>query len=364
MLTVMLCGAADIEGVREQFVEVARLIGADPWHFTSGHILSENQPGGSFKANSRRSVQQADVCVFTVMRDYGDLTWTTEFQEAIDIGKPFLVLCLNSTFNEYLAYRQPGGQSSSATITTDPRLMERLRELESQRSVTIVTFDQETFGEVCRRELAKVFATGVRALQSRYAREALGRRLSDTSELGPHDLAALEEAAVDEFEDKTFRKQALHVLARHNGVSADSVSALVGSREQGVQRLTISMLQLLYRERPVDPDVVSEWVSVANDSDDVGVARRLIPAVFDIDPWVAIDVLTDLDTTEVGTRRRLAKELEKREPILVNANPEQRAAIVRLLKRCVEESSDSGWLARAKALMARMSEDSETEDVG
>jgi len=141
MLTVMLCGAADIEGVREQFVEVGRLIGADPWHFTSGHILSENHPGGSFKANSRRSVQQADVCVFTVMRDYGDLTWTAEFQEAIGIGKPFLVLCLNSTFNEYLAYRQPGGQSSSATITTDPRLMERLRELESQRSVTIVTFD-------------------------------------------------------------------------------------------------------------------------------------------------------------------------------------------------------------------------------
>lgn len=170
--------------------------------------------------------------------------------------------------------------------------------------------------------------------------------------LSTRDLVVAEEIAVDEFEDKTIRKQAVLALLARGAASEDVVLNLVRSREQGVQRLAIANLPGLYRQRPPDPDFLADCVALANDADDVGLLRRLIPAVFEIDAAAAITALAGLDLTEIGTRRRLATALEANEEGIIRAgmNP----AAIALLERCLQKSETEGWLARCRAYVERL----------
>ena len=58
---------------------------------------------------------------------------------------------------------------------------------------------------------------------------------------------------------------------------------------------------------------MDDCVVRANASDDVGIARRFIPVLFEIDLAEAVRTLDGLDLSEIGTRRRLAAALEEHE---------------------------------------------------
>lgn len=348
----MLCGASDMKDVVTQFVEVTSQLGGEPWHYLSGEILYRNSATASWDRNSRRTVAAADLCVFVVLRDYGKLTWGTELRGALDEGKPFLILCLASTYDEYYALRANLNSTTAIADEGKRNLVETLTEVEFERQLTIVRFDYGNFAEVYRREASKLFAEGLEALQARSRREALAGLLVSPDKLSTRDLVVAEEIAVDEFEDKTIRKQAVLALLARGAASEDVALNLVRSREQGVQRLAIANLPGLYRQRPPDPDFLADCVALANDADDVGLLRRLIPAVFEIDVAAAITVLAGLDLTEIGTRRRLATALEANEEGIIRAgmNP----AAIALLERCLQKSETEGWLARCRAYVERL----------
>jgi hypothetical protein len=98
MLEIMLCGASDTDRVRNEFVQVIEGFGASPLHYLSGDILHINSATATWDRNSTTTVRSADLCVFVIVERYGEITWTRELREALDIGKPFVVLCLADTY--------------------------------------------------------------------------------------------------------------------------------------------------------------------------------------------------------------------------------------------------------------------------
>jgi len=351
VLNIMLCGASDTDDVLTAFTKVVTSFGAEPWTYLSGHLQYRNSARASWEGNSRRTVAEADICVFVIMRRYGTVTWTAELSEALDAGKPFILLCLQSTYTEYLNLTR--NVQMEAISDPDKRsLLGLLTELESERQLTIVPFDLSAFPDVLRRETARTFKVGIRHLTARMQAESLVALLRGAARLTNRQLAAAEALAVDDFEDKRDRKLAISALIARRAASLDTVLALLASQEQGVLRYTISNLGALYGERPADQEFFNECITLANSSDDVGIARRLVPALFSIDVGAALEALENLDFTEIGTRRRVAQELEGHETQIRSDGLGPQALV--LLNRCLTSNAEGGWLGRCRALMERL----------
>ncbi|MFT4216136.1 MAG: hypothetical protein QM619_03000 [Micropruina sp.] len=351
MLSIMLCGASDTADIALSFAEVTTGFGGEPWHYQTGQILYLNTATASWEGNSRRTVAAADICVFVILRRYGEVTWNTELREALDAGKPFLILCLDSTYNEYLALTR-NVPTHAIQNEDNRRLVETLTRLESERQLTVATFNFNTFKDVYRRETAKLIEVALELLTERFRRQALVGLLGDPANLTLGELEAAEALAVDEFEVKTARKQAISALIARQAASPETVLALLSSREQGVQRFAFSRIADLYTERPADPGFIDDCIALANDSDDTGVARRLIPEIFKIDVEQAVRRLESLDLCEIGSRRRLAEALEVHEESIRAEGLIQQA--ITLLYKCVVKSEDSGWLARCRSYILRL----------
>src|SRR6185312_10277694 len=126
VLSIMLCGASDTDRIQAEFLKVVAEFGGDPWHYQSGRIRHLNSAGASFAANSRRTVQSVNLCVFVIVERYGQLTWETELGEALFSGKPFLIFCLDHTYQKYLTLRS-SVDPAAITSPDDRRLVEVIR---------------------------------------------------------------------------------------------------------------------------------------------------------------------------------------------------------------------------------------------
>jgi hypothetical protein len=348
----MLCGAADTHLVQAQFAKVVNDLGGEPMHYLSGQIHYLNMVSASWDRNSKSTVASADLCVFVILERYGEITWSTELQEALNNGKPFIILCRDDTYKAYLTLKRDVDVLTAIKDPDKRHLIEILTEMESDRQLTIVQFSMETFPEILRREAAKLFQYAVTLLAQRFKRESLAKLLQSPDALTPGDLVAAEEIALDEFEEKAWRKSAVKALAQRGSASSDTTIALIRSPEQGVQRLAFDLLPQLHRPRPPDPDFLDDCVAVANRSDDLGVARRLVPALFDIDVRAAVHALRGLELAEVVSRWRLAALLVEHEAEYTGAHV--RDEVVELLIKCLRDSKDPSWQTKARECIARL----------
>jgi hypothetical protein len=348
----MLCGASDTERIRGEFAEVVGQFGGDPWHYLSGRILHLNSAQASWERNSRVTVTHADLCVFVVVERYGQVTWETELREAISSGKPFLLFCLDITYQRYLTLSRAVVDPAAVVNSDDRLLVATLRELESDRELTIVPFRYGYFGHELRRQMAALYAMALGHLEERNRRAGLSHLMSAPDRLTPSDLTVVVGLALDEAEDKWVRKQAVRALAARRAADEETVLGLLSSIEQGVQRLVVHCLDELYATRPADADLLEQCVAIVNTSDDVGLARRLIPSLLRIDVPLGVRALGALDLVESGVRRRLAEALEAAEEEIVRHGLVAEAR--HLLSRCLEDAREAGWRTRCRALDARL----------
>ncbi|NEA79453.1 hypothetical protein G3I30_10140 [Actinospica acidiphila] len=354
MIRVMLCGAADTRRVQDEFVRTVTAFGGVSWHFLDGTVNYINSASSDWEENSRATVQEADVCVFVIVEEIGRITWETEVTAALLGGKPFLVLCLNSTYQQYLVldaeFRPPADLDSLSEKKR--QLVRTLREIEQERRLTAVSFDYGRFGEVLRRELSKLFDIALGQMEERNRRKSIRPLLTDPARLTTADLRAAQTIVVDEWEDKQVRKEALRALAARRALDEEALHSLLSSAEQGVQRMTVELLADLYPVRPPSQEFLEHVVAVANASDDVGIARRLIPVLPAMDLPRGIEALALLDMDDTGTKRRLATTLETYEDAI--ARERLQSAVAALLERCLSQVSESDWKTRCRAYLARL----------
>ncbi|MBM0255993.1 hypothetical protein [Micromonospora sp. 4G55] len=349
MLRIMLCGAHDTERYREDFIHVANGFDAEVWHYLSGDILHVNHAQASWETNSRDTVRHAHVCVFVIVEAYGEITWRTELREALAIGKPILVLCLDRT---YQVYKTLTREAAGIRDRDKQKLVDILSEVESERRLTIIPFSYGGFKDRFKSQLSRLTELALHQMEERNKRAAVARLFDEPTRLSRSELLVGAEIAVDEFENKIARKQAIRALAAHRAADEEIIIALMSSMEQGVQRLAIELLPKLYVPRPADPEFFAHCISVANRTADVGVARRLIPALVGIDLPAAVRAMATLDLVESGARRRLAETLETYEQHITD--PEVVDGVCSLLTRCLTGESELDWKTRCREFYERL----------
>jgi hypothetical protein len=310
MLQFMLCGAHDVGDLSGDFAAVTQSFGANPLFYQQGTIQHVNSRTSRWTENSRATVRQADVCVFVIMHRYGDITWNHELQEALERGRPFVVLALESAWNRYRTLLHALSDLTAIGSPDDQKMVGLLRLLSVDYQITVTPFTPGTFREKLVVELSSLFEQGIRLIQTRSQRSALLDMLSETRRLTPSETSRLIDLAMDEYEDKRTRKTALVRLASEKVREGDFVESICRSHEQGVQRLAFGLLPDLL-PRPIDEDLLHEIAQIAGSGDDVGVQRRLISAVADIDPTKLDVALNAIGSSEIGLRRRAFEGVEE-----------------------------------------------------
>jgi len=99
--------------------------------------------------------------------------------------------------------------------------------------------------------------------------------------------------------------------------------------------------------------VLSRAVDLApNKSDDVGIARRIIPSLLEIDLESSLVAFSELSFEEEGSRRRVASALESREQEIVRDGMQEQA--LALADRCLDGSRGADWKLRCQEFRNRL----------
>lgn len=310
MLEIMLCGAHDVGELSTDFTEIIQGFGAEPWFYQQGKIKHINSRTSQWTENSRATVRKVDVCVFVMLEHYGDITWTHELQEALQLGKPFVVLALESAWMRYTTFHHSITDASALLSQDDRSMVELIRIISSDYQITVTPFRYGTFKEKLRGELAGLFEEGVDLVYTRNQRSIILDALVEQEPLTRGQVEQLISLATDEYEvNKQARKLAIRRLAA-DGVRNDEVLLdLCRSSEQGIQRLGFDLMPQLM-VLPPDEDFVRELAEVASRSDDVGIARRLVMGLGKIEPTMTDFLVDMIMNAEEGLRRRAFEVVE------------------------------------------------------
>ncbi len=361
MMNIMLCGASDLKGwVSETFASVSASFGLQPLAFGGDqHAVFRFDNYSTYIANSTQSLQHADIVVFVLLRKYGKITWEIEYREALLLGKPFLVYWLESTFREYIN-RPPGDH---------PDELASLLSLLHEQQRTIIPFNEENFEKQLDNGIMTIFSQGVNLLKNEnmnkglrgiimnhdYRASVLERRPAD-------EERRLKNLLFDIWEHKTFRKAILAYFSQHPELlSTDEIVSLIDDPEQGVKREAVNRLARFVRpDTPLNP-LFEQVVELAKEDTDVGVARRAILSLFEINRSLAalhLQALFPVD--DIGIPKRIAQWVNRVLPRKDEGVLPDKAFIrhaEKLLFLCQEYAeTDSEWKKTAKNTYERLKE--------
>ncbi|WP_029201476.1 hypothetical protein [Oribacterium sp. NK2B42] len=343
-MRIMLCGSADTNQIYSSFAKVVEEFGAKPMSFLRGSHTYENSLVSSSVANSKASVKDADVCVFVINQNYGSITWTVEFNEALRLGKPFIILCEEQTIKTYRSLKSVSGKSEEFQ-----KIYDLIEMIEQERDLTIVEYSAASFEKELSDQLGKLFELAVKAYTIAKQKEIAVYLLRSEVKLSDQDIKDLKEVLIDEYEGKKIRKDILTRLCSYHCLDKETVLDLIGSPEQGISRLAVDCLDQLMPSGAYTQDFLAECVDVINGHDDTGTERRLVSKILNIDVALGIKALRNLKLVEIGAKRRLAAELENKKEEIIAAGVVDDALY--LARECHKKAENSGWLDDCQKLI-------------
>ena len=241
-------------------------------------------------------------------------------------------------------------------------MVDLFRLISTDFELTVTPFEYATFKDVARGALSALFEEGARMLQARNARGALLQALGSQADLRQSQVSELISLACDDYEsDKLARKTAVRRLAAAGVRDEELVLDLARSREQGVQRLAFDLMPQLI-PIPISQDLISELATVVSQSDDVGISRRFISFVGEIDPLSLDVVFRAVGVNEEGNRRRAYEAVEQHAVEIREAWGDERLRT--FLDEC--EAKSAGlvrWVVRLRQMRESLGEgDPNNED--
>lgn len=305
----MLCGAHDANEISSVFSEVVRDFGAVPWWYLNGKIWHLNSASSSWSENSRATVRKVDVCVFVILNSYGEITWSEELKEALNLGKPFVVLALESAWNRYNTIRYSVDNAESL-LSEDDKQMLTVLQLIADHEFTVIPFSYGTFKNLLREALSDLMSSGLELLSARIRRRNLIDTLATNGSITQTNIKELVALATDDYHDsKSERKSALKKIAASEYRSNELTLDACKSFEQGIQRLAFHLIPFL-AQLPLEVHLLRELSQISLKSDDIGLARRLANSIGDVDPYKLDILIEEMPEPEEGVRRRAYEAAE------------------------------------------------------
>ena len=348
-MEIMLCGAQDTSSIMTVFQKVVRGFGAEPTNYLDASHHYENSMYSSAEQNSRKSVDEADICVFVIKREYGQITWTVELEQALRRGVPFLIFCEKETMDTYFTLKDHGGPSDTDSFKV---IFDLLYEVEHRRALTLCRFLEVEFEDELRRQLGRVMDSAVKLLNDHQRRRIALRLLSSDDPLDIEEIKVFTEIATDEYELKKIRKDVIVRLSKQHCFKPETVLDLISSLEQGVSRITLDYLECLMVPEFYTESFLVDCVAAVNESDDVGTKRRLISKILDVDLKKGLKALQDFRLDEIGSKRRLTSELLERKDEIKSIGLQELA--MSLAEECHKKASDGGWRADCQGLIEEL----------
>ncbi len=345
-MQVMLSGAKDIKKFWPEFeTEIIALDGI-PLCFMDGKFYHDNYT--NWENNSQNTVEVSDIVIFVINKIYGEITWSTEYKKVKEIGKPFLIFCLESTYTEYLKY---GYSDSTEAAGNKKKLFEQLQALEKEKR-TIISFPEADFGIYLKKNFSILFKKSLNVLQEQNRRNSLIELVKTKDPQKLKEIAVesnkifLKGILRDVFQPKELRKRVLEsFLCSDLKLTVEEVKDLFYDPEQGIVRKTISSLPLILPLGSNLEEIFESLLELCNSSDDVGIDRRAIIAMLKSDPRLAFAFLKQFPMKDEGTPRRIISWLDKNKAkltTLLNEDKSFCAAYIKAIDLCLnyEEKKD------------------------
>lgn len=229
---VMVCGAGDTASFRGKAIATLKGIGIDAFDYTSASASPLSDQLADNIESSRAGISRADLAIFIINGQYGQITWQHELFLAIQRDIPFLMFLNDSTYLIYESIRD--GHYSLEGVTNDgmKQLMGALVSHSRDNNRRLFAFKDDFERVFCD----SVGGTFEQLLQDRQNVKRLRQRIyNDTEQLTQsRTLLANQHAALEEAQTE------IGALRAHNHKLAEELVRPRGSRPNGQWRALIS----------------------------------------------------------------------------------------------------------------------------
>ncbi len=362
-MNIMLCGANDIKDILPFFNEVSKEIGFQALNFINGDVMYHNYGEDKWVRNSKLTVHNADVLVFVINSKYGELTWNTEFETALQSGKNFIVLCNTET---YQFYRQLADSKLRIAKTKESKninlIYQLIQKLELEEKVTIVTFSLIELKGILKKHLLALFKKGIGLLESENKKNSflpvlMSSAFNDAPKkfINTRNEELCRELLFDYFENKEIRKRAMDYFMTSKTLSEDDIIKICLDPEQGVARKAVQHINLLVAKKHDLALLFAEIIpSVANE--EVGIVRRAIASFIELDLSKSIEYFhLFFPSADVGTPRRIIMAFRDRIATLKQLFRKEKDLVktfVDLISLCINYKTEAGgWKEQADFLL-------------
>jgi len=295
MIKIMLCGASDLKStILGFFQDVTGEIGLIPLNYLDGSIYYTNYGHSPWVKNSKMNVQTADIIVFVIQEKYGRITWDIEFEEAYNTGKNFIFFCNQEIYSLYRS-----SQKHNISFSDDDKdltgIINGLKKLESQFQITIVPYAINSFRDILKIELLKLFNAALIELEKQNGKFKLMPVLmsskfkeSPQEYINERNETIVKSLLFDFFEKKEIRKKVMEYFFYSKSLSDDEIVELCLDSEQGVSRKAIENISELIGSNSDKNRIFEEVLQAISHSADVGMIRRAINSFINIDLYLSI----------------------------------------------------------------------------
>ena len=344
-MDIMMCGTSKAADNYDKFKKTVAGFGATPHFFTMGNIRHAPRLNSDAGKVSEFAVAHSDICVFIISEGAGKITWDIELPKADIEGIPIIIMASKEVMAIYT--KNDGKSVSDITDPAHQHIVENTRKVVDTYGFSPTVYTQRNFTKVLREQLSEALLFAVEEYRKRNLRMNALLKSKDSIRKNPHLILKI---AKDEMEDKKYRKLAIARLCEI-GIAEDDFFALLQSDEQGVGRITAERAKELVRDKkPID--FYEKCFTIACDTDDSGLIRRLLKSLFGLDPVLALKASSVVDCNEIGTKRRVSDQLLKYAEYYIEHGLQD--VLLERCRICSMKGHEQGWLKDIRDLRDRL----------
>ena len=174
-MKVMLCGAEDLTPIEGFFQELINEMGFTALHYKQ-FMNYDNY--NDWNENSKESVENVDIVIFVIIEQYGSITWNTEFETALSLGKPFIIFCLKDVYSFYMRVLKKN--DISVTDDNGKKIYDLFLRFNNEKK-TVIPFDINTFKKTLQKHLILILDRSIKLLNEENRKKTIIKLLEKNS---------------------------------------------------------------------------------------------------------------------------------------------------------------------------------------
>lgn len=291
-MKVMLCGAEDLTPIEGFFQELINEMGFTALHYKQ-FMNYDNY--NDWNENSKESVENVDIVIFVIIEQYGSITWNTEFETALSLGKPFIIFCLKDVYSFYMRVLKKN--DISVTDDNGKKIYDLFLRFNNEKK-TVIPFDINTFKKTLQKHLILILDRSIKLLNEENRKKTIIKLLEKNSTKEIRTLLSddtkiklLKNILFDPWQNKEIRKRVLCCFSNKGILNKSEIIQLINDPEQGMRRMIIAQIDSFANVEEDQTEIFDAIIEVCDNYDDIGLTNRAINSLWNTNPQLSITYL-------------------------------------------------------------------------